>query len=98
MSKRRKNKERRFPYSILSILLLFICGFITLQKFELMDTVEKSQRKLDVLAKEKEDLLEEQQEISDYSAYVKTKQYIEEVAREKLGLVYEDEIVFKAEK
>lgn len=63
-----------------------------------MDTVEKSQRKLDVLAKEKEDLLEEQQEISDYSAYVKTKQYIEEVAREKLGLVYEDEIVFKAEK
>ena len=98
MSKRRKNKERRFPYSILSVLLLLICGVITLQKYELMDTVEKSQRKLDVLAKEKEDLLEEQEEISDYSAYVKTKQYIEEVAREKLGLVYEDEIVFKAEK
>ena len=61
-----------------------------------MDTVEKSQRKLDVLAKEKEDLLEEQQEISDYSAYVKTKQYIEEVAREKLGLVYKDEIIFQS--
>ena len=33
--------------------------------------------------------------ISDYRAYVQTKSYIEEIAREVLGLVYKDEIIFK---
>lgn len=34
-------------------------------------------------------------EIADYRAYIETKSYIEEVAREVLGLVYSDEIIFK---
>lgn len=97
MSRRRRVKDKRFPYSILSILILFVCGLVTLQKFDLMDTVERDQKKLEVLSHEKEELIKEQEEISDYSSYVKTKKYIEEVAREKLGLVYKDEIIFKAE-
>ena len=36
------------------------------------------------------------QEIEEYSKYVQTKKYAEEIAKEKLGLVYEDEIIFKA--
>ena len=34
-------------------------------------------------------------EIADYRAYIETKSYIEEIAREVLGLVYKDEIIFK---
>ena len=37
------------------------------------------------------------EEIEEYSKYVQTKKYAEEIAKEKLGLVYEDEIIFKAE-
>ena len=37
------------------------------------------------------------EEIEEYGKYVQTKKYAEEVAKEKLGLVYEDEIIFKAE-
>ena len=37
------------------------------------------------------------EELEEYSKYVQTKKYAEEVAKEKLGLVYEDEIIFKAE-
>lgn len=33
--------------------------------------------------------------IADYRAYVQTKSYIEEIAREVLGLVYKDEIIFR---
>lgn len=33
--------------------------------------------------------------IADYRAYIQTKSYIEEIAREVLGLVYKDEIIFK---
>ncbi|MBQ9764950.1 MAG: septum formation initiator family protein [Lachnospiraceae bacterium] len=34
--------------------------------------------------------------LKQYDEYAHTKKYIEEVAREKLGLVYPDEIIFKA--
>ena len=36
------------------------------------------------------------EEISDLEAYTRTKKYVEDVAKEKLGLVYEDEIIFKS--
>lgn len=36
-------------------------------------------------------------EIEEYEKYTQTQKYIEDVAKEKLGLVYEDEIVFKTE-
>ena len=35
-------------------------------------------------------------ELEEYRVYVQTKQYIEKVAKEKLGLVNKDEILFKA--
>ena len=34
-------------------------------------------------------------ELEDYKVYVKTKEYAEEVAKEKLGLVNPDEILLK---
>ena len=37
-------------------------------------------------------------EIEEFAKEVKTKGYIENVAREKLGLVYEGEILFKEDK
>ena len=36
------------------------------------------------------------EEIENLETYTKTKKYVEDVAKEKLGLVYEDEILFKA--
>ena len=36
-------------------------------------------------------------EIENLKDYVNSTEYIEKIARDKLGLVYEDEILFKAE-
>lgn len=36
------------------------------------------------------------EEIEELEAYTKTKKYVEDVAKEKLGLVYEDEVIFKS--
>lgn len=38
------------------------------------------------------------EDIEEYRRYTSTNAYIEEVAREKLGLIYEGEIVFKEQK
>ena len=37
------------------------------------------------------------QEIEEYRKYTQTKKYVEEVAKEKLGLVNEGEIIYKPE-
>ena len=34
------------------------------------------------------------EEIAEYQEYTQTDEFVEDVAREKLGLVYDDEIVF----
>ena len=36
-------------------------------------------------------------DIEEYREYTTTREYVEEVAREKLGLVYENEVIFKEE-
>ena len=36
-------------------------------------------------------------EIEEYRKYTQTKKFVEEVAKEKLGLVYEDEVIFRME-
>ena len=36
------------------------------------------------------------EELDEYAKYVKTKKFVEEVAKNKFGLIYPDEIVFKA--
>lgn len=36
------------------------------------------------------------EEIEDYKLYTETDEYIEQVAREKLGMVYPDELIFVA--
>ena len=36
-------------------------------------------------------------ELEEYRVYVQTKQYVEKIAKEKLGLVNKDEILFKAD-
>ena len=48
-------------------------------------------------AEENSEVMEkEKKEIKEKSEYMKTDQYIEDTAREKFGLVYGNEIIFKA--
>ncbi|HAU87895.1 MAG TPA: cell division protein FtsH [Lachnospiraceae bacterium] len=93
-----KKKRKKRSYFAIAIVVLFLCGLVTYQKYELIDTLEQNQKQLDALEERKKGLLKEREEISDYEDYVQTKKYVEEIAREKLGLVYEDEIIFQSEK
>jgi len=40
---------------------------------------------------------ERKSELEEYKKYVQTKKFVEEVAKDKFGLLYPDEIVFKPE-
>lgn len=47
---------------------------------------------------ELEEEQERQEEIQAYEKYVTTPEYIEQIAKTKLGLIYSNEIVFKEQK
>ncbi len=66
-------------------------------------SVDLREKRASYMAKEEalmQDIAAEEartEEIEEYEKYTQTKKYVEEVAKEKLGLVYEGEIIFKDE-
>lgn len=90
--KRRQNKLSMCLVSIV-VLMLLVVVFIS--------SIELKQKQATYL--EKKNLLEQQiaqeeqraQELVELRKYTQTKAYIEEVAKDKLGLVHSDEIVFQ---
>lgn len=79
------------------LCLLLLCGYMVYQRIALEEQRSECVEQLSQLNQEKKKLEQEADSIEEYKAYVNTKSYIEQVAREKLGLVYEDEIIFEAE-
>ena len=39
--------------------------------------------------------IDDENKLSEYEKYVKTKKFVEEIAKNKFGLIYPDELVFK---
>lgn len=96
--KRRKRKGNSLGILCISAVVIVLMVSLAVQSNGL-------KKKLSVYAREKE-ALEQQiaaeearaEEIDELEEYKKTIEYVEEVAKDKLGLVYEDEIIFVPEK
>ena len=71
--------------------------FVSVASLSLRVSNANKQEKIAELESQIEAEKEKAEEIEEYGKYVQTKKYAEEVAKDKLGLVYEDEIIFKAE-
>lgn len=95
MRVRRKRKNRTGLYLVMLVVGIFLSTLIV-QGIQLKASCEDLRQQQSQLLDKKEELTEEQQEIKERTKYMKTDQYIEDVAREKFGLVYDNEIIFKA--
>lgn len=94
----RKKHQNRFSMFLVSlvvvmILILVQAGSIGLQRKIGAKAAEEAQLETQLGAERARSL-----EIQKFAKEVQTKGYIENVAREKLGLVYKGEILFKEEK
>ena len=104
MKKKRKQKQKKaVNYNRLGLLtitvvvLLFLGGlYISSQRLE--QRLQMYNIKKENLDQRIADEKERTVEIDNLKDYMKTDEYAEEVARERLGLVKPDEIVFQEEK
>ncbi len=96
---RKKNKNRPVRFGSM-VMVTFIVAVIFV--VVLVKSGDLKERKA-AYEKREEYLLEQikiqdarAEEIAEYEKYTHTKQYVEDMAKSKLGLVYKDEIIFEA--
>ncbi len=96
---KRRRKKKISPVTMLGIATLcgVLCFTMAYQSNSLKAQSKEYSQQISELKEEQKQLQEKKEEMKEYKSYVKTDEYIEEAAREKLGLVYPDEIIFEPE-
>lgn len=95
--RRRKNFRKHLGSIAITGVVVLMLIFVSVASLKLRAQNETKQERIKQLESQIEAEEQKAEEIDEYSKYVQTKKYAEEVAKDKLGLVYEDEIIFKAE-
>jgi cell division protein FtsB len=80
---------------LVSLVVLMIMAVVAVKAVGLRDKIDAKAAEEQQLDEQIEDEEARAESIEEFAKEVQTKGYIEEVAREKLGLVYENEILFK---
>lgn len=91
-SSRRTNQTGKM---CVTLIVLALIGVMSVQIVNLYQKDQQLIAQEKLLQKQMETELSRQQEIEEYEAYTKTQEYVEEIAKSKLGFVYKDEIIFK---
>lgn len=94
--KRRKDNNRAGKMCISMILVAFV-AVMSVQIVKLYQKDQEYANKQAELEAQLEEETARQAELEDYEAYTQSQQYVEDVAKSKLGLAYDDEIIFKEE-
>lgn len=92
---RSTRRQSRSASLLIVLAVVFVCGVSVFKISDLnskskeLAATEESYRQQIALANEEREKLENQKQ------YMQTRKYIEDVAKDKLGLVYPDEIIIK---
>lgn len=89
---KRQNRFGMFLVSAVVVMLLVVVSLNSILLKQKQDTYRKREAELDELIAAEE---ERTTELEELKKYTQTQAYIEAMAKEKLGLVKEGEIVFK---
>ncbi len=100
--KRKKKKRRggwsnRLPIIGITAVILSLAVVVNVGASSLREKDFEYEMREPELEKEVAEEEARADQLEEYRIYVQTKQYIEKVAKEKLGLVMKDEILFKPE-
>ena len=94
----RKKRQNKTGMLLVTMVVLMMLIVVTIKSVELRGKKEAYEQKEIALQEEIDAEKLRTEEIAEYGKYTQTKKYVEELAKDKLGLVYEGEIIFKDEK
>ena len=101
MASRARYKRRRFQNTAgmiwASIVVLILVTVVSIKSVSLVKKANEYQAREEALTAQIQEEQERSAEIAEFEKYTHTRKYIEDTARDKLGLVYPDEIVFRSE-
>lgn len=93
----RKRRQNRFSMFLAVLVVVLIMIAVAWRSIELKQKIAEYTVKEEQLNAEIDAEKARSEEIKEYGIYTQTKAFFEEVAKDKLGLVYDGEILFKQE-
>lgn len=93
----RRKRQNRFGMFLVSIVVVMLLVVVAVKSVELQAKADSYAQREQQLEEQIADEKERAGEIEKLEKYRQTKKFIEDEAKDKLGLVYEGEIIFKDE-
>ncbi|MBC5662251.1 septum formation initiator family protein [Coprococcus eutactus] len=90
-------KQSKISTAIILITLLLLVVVVLVKSIQLREKKAELQVQAAEITAQIEDAQNEHKKLEEKEDYMKTKKYVEDVARNQLGLVYPDEIVIRPE-
>ncbi|SHN60551.1 Cell division protein FtsB [Butyrivibrio hungatei DSM 14810] len=94
---KRRRSQNRAGVIWASFVVLILVTVVSIKSVGLMKKAKDYEAKEAALQQQIEQEMARSEEIAEFERYTQTRKYIEDTAREKLGLVYPGEIIFKNE-
>lgn len=96
----KKKKKKTIGYNHLgmfgiSLIVLVLLASLMVQSRDLKESLAGYETRAEALSQQLEDEQARTEEIDQLKEYMQTDEYAEQAAREKLGLVKENEIIFQ---
>jgi cell division protein FtsB len=99
MARRARYKRRGFQNKagiiLTTTVVLFLVVAVSIKGYGLKQKANALQEKEALLQQQIEEEQARSEDITEFERYTHTRKYIEDTAKEKLGLVYPGEIIFK---
>ncbi len=92
----RKRRHNRLGMMLVTLCMLLLLAVVGVSSLELKAKQKKYAAEEQVLDQQIAAELARTEELAEYEIYTRTDAFVEEVAKDKLGLVYEGEIIFRS--
>ena len=93
----RKKRQNRMGMFLVTIVVMMLLVVVSINSVGLRQKRESYREREQALQEQIDAEEERAEQIEEYRKYTQTKKYVEEVAKDKLGLVNEGEIIYKPE-
>ena len=93
----RRRHQNRFSMFLVSLVIVMILVVVTVKSVDLLGKIDERTAQVGQLQSQIDAEQDRAREIEEFGKEVQTKGYIEQIARDLLGLMYENEIMFKDE-